>query len=162
MGLDRMNADERTKLSVGCNVGNSSDCSRDLWAEAKRELRLARLIEWMRSGTHALAIIVLTAALASGALVCPLWMSSNSHAEMPCSNQDESPQRCPISICQASSPYLIDGVIADVLPGQTLAEAVDSAIPSISTRTRPSDRCDDGSPPGVTGRLFLQTGALLI
>jgi hypothetical protein len=158
-----MNADEQTKLLADRNGGNISDCSRDLQAEAKRRLRLLRLIHWMKSGTHALAIIILTAAVATGALVCPLWMSTNSHADMPCSKQDESPQRCPISICQASSPYLIDGVIADVLLCQTpLVEAVDSATLSISSGTRRCDQCDDGSPPGVTGRLFLRTGALLI
>jgi hypothetical protein len=163
MRLDPMNADQRTKLSIGCNVGNSFDCSRDLPAEAKRRLRLMRLIGWMKPGLQAIAIIILAAALATGALICPLWMNSNSHADMPCSNHDEAPQRCPISICQASSPYLIDGVIADVLPSQTpLAEAVDSASLSISSRTLRCDQCDDGSPPGMTGRLFLRTGALLI
>jgi hypothetical protein len=117
----------------------------------------------MKPGIHAIAIAILTAALATGALICPLWMTSNSHADMPCSNEHDRPQRCPVSICQASSPYLIDGVIADVFSWQALLpEKIDSIPASISFGSRQCHQCDDGSPPGVTGRLFIQTGAFLI
>jgi hypothetical protein len=158
-----MNSDERSCRSTATS-GIALSAHGIFSVEAKRRLRAIRLTSWMKPGIHAIIIAILTAALATGTLVCPLWMTSNSHADMACSPEHDAPQRCPVSICQASSPYLIDGVITDIFPGPALLpEPVDSATSSISLGSRRQcQECDDGSPPGVTGRLFLQTGALLI
>lgn len=124
---------------------------------------LVRLTDWMKAGTYGLAVMVLVAALAAGAITCPLWVASMSQADMPCSNEHQSPQQCPISICQASSPYLVDSITANALPPQLLlAEVIDSTTISLSSITGLYEQCDDRSPPGVTDRLFLQTRALLI
>ena len=163
MGPEWMNSDERSCWSTA-TLGIALPVHESFLVQAKRRLRAVRLTGWMKPGIHAIAIAILTAALATGTLVCPLWMTSNSHADMPCSNEHDAPQPCPVAICQASSPYLIDGVITDIFPGPALLpEPVDSATSSISLGSRRQcQECDDGSPPGVTGRLFLQTGALLI
>ena len=125
---------------------------------------LVRLTDWMKAGINGLAVVVLVAALAAGALSCPLWMASSmSQADMPCSNEHQSSQQCPISICQASSPYLVDSITANALPPQLLlAEVLDSTTISLTSVTRLYEPCDDRSPPGVIDPLFLQTGALLI
>lgn len=99
----------------------------------------------------------------TGAITCPLWMASMSHADMPCSKEHQSPQQCPISICQASSPYVVDSITANAFSPQLfLAAVVDSTPISLSSITGLYEQFDDRSPPRVTDRLFLQTCALLI
>lgn len=118
---------------------------------------------WMKAGINGLAVLVLVAALATGAMTCPLWMASMSQADMPCSKEHQSPQQCPISICQASSPYLADSITANAFPPQLfLAEVIDSTTISLSSITGFYEQCDNRSPPGVADRLFLKTRALLI
>lgn len=124
---------------------------------------LVRLTDRMKAGTYGLAVVVLVAALAAGAMTCPLWMASMSQADMPCSKAHQSPQQCPISICQASSPYLVDSITANAFPPQLfLAEVVDSTPISLSLLIGLYEHFDDRSPPRVTDQLFLQTCALLI
>lgn len=123
---------------------------------------LVRLTDWMKAGINGLAVVVLVAALAAGAITCPLWMASMSQADMPCSKEHQSPQQCPISICQASSPYLVDSTTANAFPPQLFLAEVDSTAISLSSITGLYEQFDDRSPPRVTDRLFLQTHALLI
>jgi hypothetical protein len=115
-----------------------------------------------------LFIMALAGALTIAALACPLWMGSMSQQgqadmPMPCSKQDDSPQQCPMSICQASSPYLAAGLAHNVPVFQELsAEVVDVPAALSSSWAAVPDERDDLPPPGAAGGLYLRTHSLLI
>ena len=118
----------------------------------------------MKSGTQPFVVVVLTLVLAMGALACPLWMTSVSQADAHCSRENDSPRQCPMSVCQVSSEYLIDGPNTNVLP--TLRESrvgvghpkpVPLAFGAIA-----SEPFCSGYSPGLHGPLFLRIHSLLI
>lgn len=145
---------------------NIFSAPRDLQTrETRQELKpgRVRLTNRMKTGIQALFIMVLAGTLATSALVCPLWISSISKADSPCSNHDDSPEQCPILICQASAPYLADGQSDHGPFLQELSPAVvNSTILQISFKSTGADHQDDESPPGVTVPLFLRAHAFLI
>ena len=122
----------------------------------------------MRSAVYMLFIMALAGALAIGVVACPLWMGSISlHQQadmpMPCSKQDDSPQQCPMSICQASSPYLADGLTQNTPVFQELPGEVDDLRLALSSLwAAVPDARDDLPPPDTTGGLYLRTHSLRI
>ena len=142
-------------------LAKSSKCSRlslDLFAEANP--RLVRLRKWMKLGVQVLFVIVLAGILVTSALACPMWIGAMNQREMPCSRPMHPPDQCPLSICQASSPYLAshESASAPVLQEQP-TEAFDSIISWTSAVSAEPIQTDVGSPPGS---LFLRTHSLLI
>ena len=129
--------------------------------EAK--LRLMRPTDWMRLGVKVLFVVVLAGMLATSALACPLWMGRMSQGDMPCSKQG-TPEKCPSSICQLSSPYLTSHANADIPALQELGPVVADSSHALLTHLGNFEaiRTDDGAPPGPAGPLFLLTHSLLI
>ena len=125
--------------------------------------RSMRLIKWMRSGAKVLFVVVLAGMLATSALACPLWIGWMSQGDMPCSKPG-SPERCPNSICQLSSPYLTSHVSAHLPTLEELGPVVVDSSHALLTHlgSFEAGRSDDGAPPGPAGRLFLLTHSLLI
>ncbi len=123
-------------------------------------VRLTRRMNW---GLRSLLVFVLAGALATSALACPLWMCPMNQGGMPCSDQSSQPNKCPLSICQASSSYLASHVSAHApLPQELPAEVVDLAAQRIAHASSDPGRRYAGEPPGFSGPLFLQTHSLLI
>lgn len=115
----------------------------------------------MKSGAQVLFVFALVGILATSGLACPVWMSQG---DMPCSKPG-NPEKCPISICQLSSPYLTTHVAAQLTPLRDLGPiTVDSphALRPIAVRSPELNRTDDGAPPGPAAPLFLLTRSLLI
>ena len=122
--------------------------------------RLKRRMNWV---LRSLLVFVLAGALATSALACPLWLGSMSQHQMPCSNQSNSDGRCPVSVCQLSSPYLASHVSVDVPRLQELpVEIVDWSILGSAFAYADSLQLDDVAPLGLTGELFLRFRSLLI
>lgn len=128
---------------------------------------LRHLIRWMRStGFTPVLIALLGFGLIAGAVGCPLWMVSTTQQDhMPCSHENSSsPERCPLAICQASSPYLVAHLGTSTLP---LLVELDAGTnePTISwgpLTVAHSLRAQNESPPAASGSLFLRTHSLLI
>jgi hypothetical protein len=116
----------------------------------------------MKTGVKTLVIGVLAGFLVISALACPLWMGSLNQCNMPCPKESSS-QKCPLTICQLSSPYLAADVAAHVPVLRELpAEPIIAPILRTSLGIAESVQQDDGAPPGLTGPLFLRTHSLLI
>jgi len=116
-------------------------------------------MKWMKSATQVLFIIVLTGTLATSALACPVWMGLMSRGDMPCSQS--TPEKCPASICQLSSPYLASHVSAHVPLLHEVGPLVATPLLTSFQSFEPSWE-DEGAPPGRSGSLFLRTHSLLI
>ena len=109
-----------------------------------------------------LFIIILSGMVATSALACPIWMGLMSRGDMPCSNQP-TPEKCPHSICLASSPYLAADGSAHVPLLRELGTVVVVSNPILtSLQGFELTANDDASPPGPKGPLFLRTHSLLI
>ena len=122
----------------------------------------ARLVNWMRSGVQLLFVAVLAGGLAMGAVACPLWMSSLSQDKTPCPKHTNSSDKCPLSICQVSSPYEISHIKAAVpVLIEMAAEAVDLII-VLSPEAAPVHQQNRGAPPGRDVPVFVQLHSLLI
>jgi len=116
----------------------------------------------MKSGVQALFVVALAGTLAVSALACPLWMASLSQLDMPCSKQDSGPEKCPVTICLASSSYLTTDASADTLLKQLPGEAVGADVLGTLLRSAEPIQAHDDPPPGPSGPLFLRTHSLLI
>ena len=129
----------------------------------KPSRELVRLMKWMRAAFPAMLIAILGVGLMASAVICPLWILSASQDHMPCSHEGTSPESCPPSICQASSPYLVSSLGSATLP---LLVELDSATidPTISWNSLavPVGQIHSESPPGAATSLFLRTHSLLI
>lgn len=125
--------------------------------------RSMRLTNWMRSGAKVLFIVVLAGMLATSALACPLWMGRMNHGDMPCSKPG-TPEKCPSSICQLSSPYLTSHTNAHIPALQELGPVVADSSQALLTHLGSFEaiQTDDGAPPGPAGPLFLLTHSFLI
>jgi hypothetical protein len=107
-------------------------------------------MNWMRSAIHVLLIIVLAGALAIS-------------GDMPCSKQGDPPQQCPVPICQATATCLADDQTNNIpFLQERSTEVIDLTTLPISLGSVGADQRNAGSPPGVTGRLFIRTHSLLI
>ena len=132
----------------------------NLNATKRSWVRLKKRMNW---ALRSLLVFVLTGALATSALACPLWMESTSRQGMPCSDQANPGGRCPVSVCQLSSPYLASHVSVDVAPLQELPiESLDCASLGSAFTNADSLRRDDPAPGGPSGELYLQFHSLLI
>ena len=140
---------------------------------ARPKVNSARLRNRVKAATQTLVIGVFAAFLAITAMACPLWMASTSHdmashgklcSGMPCFHQSKSPHQCPLTICEASSPYLTSDVSTSTpLLTELPNEAVSSIVRLISlTGNAELIRRDDLAPPGLSTPLLLQTHSLLI
>ena len=118
-------------------------------------------MEWMKSATQLFVIVVLAGTLATSALACPVSMGMMSDGSMPCSQG--TPEKCPISICLLSSPYVASHVSAHVPLLQELGPAAVESIPLLISFQSVEPSWDDHSgPPGPSDPLFLRTHSLLI
>lgn len=122
-----------------------------------------RLYNWMKAALQALFVAILSGTLVMSAVACPLWMSSASpQTEKHCPDQSSKTQeQCPLSICQASSPYLNSQSGADVpVLTEMPAELVDPSDASLQQATL--FQLDHEEPPGRGGPLFLLIHSFLI
>ena len=119
-----------------------------------------RQTEWM---SRWILILGLAAVLITSAMACPLWMSAHSHCPMPCPNGGTS-ERCPLSVCQASSPYLASHVTVHPPPVDEVPAAMISSVfvPWITANSTDPIAEDNGPPSGQSGHLFLRIHSLLI
>lgn len=124
-----------------------------------------------------LFITVLVGILTTTSLACPFWVGIASQSSLCCNGRNaddgacgrqnnsthERHKPCPMSICQASSPYLADGLKHDLLVLDTVGtEVVEfTVVPTRLEFARYHQR-DETSPPGTTGPRFLKTHTLLI
>jgi hypothetical protein len=121
-----------------------------------------RLTGRMKSGAQAMLIGALAGLLIISVLVCPLWMGSLEQCKMHCSKESSSHQ-CPLTVCQLSSPYLASDASAhSPLLMELPAEPITSPILSTSLGSVAPVHQDDGTPPGLSGPLFLRTHSFLI
>src|SRR5258707_8079784 len=149
--------------------GEYSRSTRDLYIEHMESLQETNptptplhLNNWMNQVRWALVLIVIGAVAAGGA-ACPLWMTLSQHG-MSCCDRSNSPDQCPLSICQASSPYLASRASTSHAP-LLQAPPVDTVLPVVLwTPSASADlvRRDDGAPPVSSGPLFLRFHSLLI
>src|SRR5438105_8917258 len=123
---------------------------------AETKLPVKRPTKWM---SRWILILGLAGVLITGAIACPLWMSAHSHCPMPCPNGDGTSERCPFSVCQASSPYLASDVTVHAPPVHEVPVAVISSVFVPWTTASSIDPIaeDGGPPPGFDGDLFLRT-----
>ena len=116
----------------------------------------------MKSGMRALVVIVLAGALSISILACPLWMASINQAGMP--NEDCSNEKCPATICIASSSYLASDINHDISLLKDLAptEAIEAMAPLRSLRRVALIQSEDGAALGPPNPIFLWNRAFLI
>lgn len=111
---------------------------------------------------RAMLVAILGIALSMGVLACPIWMSWASE-DMPCTKHSSLPERCPISICQISSPYLASNVSAqEILPVEASTEAIHPAILNMSLPVRVIPIQPDDNARLPSNPFFLQTHSFLI
>jgi hypothetical protein len=110
-----------------------------------------------------LLVVMLAGVLAAAAVACPLSIAALNHREMPCHQCGNTSNRCPATLCQASSPYLTpqQSTVHKVLLKEMPAEAVNPgfwhspATPDFIPRNHEPL-------PGASGRVFLRLHSLLI
>ena len=121
----------------------------------------------MKLGAKALFIVILSGMIATSALACTLWMGlmspgNMSQGDMPCSNLPAR-EKCPHSICLASSPYVAADSGVHVPHLQQVGPVVVDPSPMWASLQRFEPTwSDDNSPPGPMSPLFLRTHSLLI
>lgn len=119
-------------------------------------------MERMKSGMQALVVIVFAGALSISILACPLWMASINQAGMPI--EDCSNEKCPATICIASSSYLASDINHDIplLKNLPPAEAIDATALLPPLQRVALIRSEDGAGPRPPSQLFLWNRAFLI
>lgn len=117
----------------------------------------------MKLRLRALVIVAFAVILAMGALACPLWTCPMSQGGMPCPDQSNPSAPCPLTVCEASSPYLAPHASAHVPIPQVLpVQVVDTATDCTVCNSADLVRRYEGKPPGLSDPLYLRTHALLI
>lgn len=105
-------------------------------------------------------IAVLGLALTTSAIACPLWTASAMQPNPPCSKHSDSTEQCPLSICQAASPFLISAPGLNLPAQEAACEPIEFVIPGTALAEVFVLRAEIGSPPDIP--LFLQLHSLLI
>jgi hypothetical protein len=117
----------------------------------------------MTSAVRLLLIVLLGVLAAAGAVACPLSIASCDDHAMPCHQSGNAPDPCPVTVCQASSSYLVPLNSADheLLLQQMPVEVINPGFGRSPTAPH-FIPWDDGLLPEASGRVFLRLCSLLI